>query len=298
MISPRRFLPSISSLLALEAVDRLGSATAAAAELSLTQGAISRQLKAMEEQLGVELIDRRQLRLTLTPGARDYLAVARPALLQLAQAGVKLGTNPGGGTLALSILPAFGMHWLAPRLNDFARLHPEIAVNLSTRLRPFDFAVDPFDAAIHFGRRDWPGVEYMPIMTEVVLPVCAPGVLSHDVGAPGNLANAPLLHLDTRPEAWAQWFANHGLTPPVTGGGIRFDQFSTMVQATLYGLGVSLLPSYLVEHEIERGRLIEACNTAPLSLGKYFLVWPSGRPVPAPLRAFRNWLETQIDGET
>ncbi len=293
MIAPRRFLPSISSLLALEAVDRLGSATAAAAELSLTQGAISRQLKAMEDQLGVALIDRGQLRLALTAAARDYLETARPALVELAQAGLKLGTNPGGGTLALSILPAFGMHWLAPRLGDFARRHPEVAVNLSTRLRPFDFGSDPFDAAIHFGQRDWPGVEYMPLMTEEVLPVCAPGLPVDPCQGPEALLAAPLLHLDTRPDAWPRWLELHDL-PPKPGGAMRFDQFSTMVQATIHGLGISLLPSYLVAHELERGRLVKACDAAPVSLGSYYLVWPGGRPESAALKAFRDWLEEQI----
>ncbi|MEY8838988.1 LysR substrate-binding domain-containing protein [Cribrihabitans sp. XS_ASV171] len=293
MIAPRRFLPSVSSLLALEAVDRLGSATAAAAELSLTQGAISRQLKAMEDQLGVTLIERGQLRLTLTAAAREYLETARPALLQLAQAGLKLGANPGGGTLALSILPAFGMHWLAPRLPDFARRHPEVAVNLSTRLRPFDFAADPFDAAIHFGSRDWAGVEYMHLMTEYVIPVCAPNLLEDPNQGPEALREAPLLHLDTRPEAWARWMALHDL-PSKAEGAMRFDQFSTMVQATIHGLGVSLLPSYLVAHELERSRLVEACDVVPVSLGSYYLVWPSGRPESAALKAFRSWLADQV----
>ncbi|MEX0365114.1 MAG: LysR substrate-binding domain-containing protein [Ruegeria sp.] len=297
MIAPRRFLPSISSLLALEAVDRLGSASAAAEELSLTQSAISRQLKVMEEQLGVALIQRTQMRLQLTPAAQEYVETARTALHQLAQASLKLKANPTGGSLNLSILPAFGMHWLAPRLQDFARRHPEVTVNLSTRLQPFDFATDPFDAAIHFGQQDWTGVNYLRIMREDVLPVCAPDLAQKQTNGPDWLLTAPLLHLDTRPDAWERWFAAQGMT--ATGlRGMLFDQFSTMIQATIHGLGVALLPSYLVAHDLQKGRLVPAWDGPSVSLGDYYLVWPQDRTESAPLRSFRQWLEGQMANQS
>ena len=115
MIAPRRFLPSIPSLLALEAVDRLGSASAAAEDLSLTQSAVSRQLKQLEEQMEVDLICRDQMRLQLTPAGIGFAREARVILSRLAQASVNLRANPDGGSLNLSILASFGLHWLAPR---------------------------------------------------------------------------------------------------------------------------------------------------------------------------------------
>ncbi len=294
MIAPRRFLPSIPSLLALEAVDRLGSASAAANELSLTQSAISRQLKSMEEQLGVDLIQRSQMRLHLTPAAKEYVQVARTALNQLAQASLKLKANPTGGSLSLSILPAFGMHWLAPRLQDFARRHPEVTVNLNTRLRPFDFDAEHFDAAIHFGQRDWAGVNYLRIMREDVLPVCSPDLLPDDADNISWLTDAPLLHLETRPDAWERWFAAQG--HEITGiRGMLFDQFSTMGQATIHGLGVALLPSYLIEADLAAGRLVPAWRGPGVSLGDFYLVWPQSRAESEPLRSFRGWLQGQID---
>ncbi|WP_425045187.1 LysR substrate-binding domain-containing protein [Primorskyibacter sp. S87] len=293
MMAPRRVLPSISSLLALEAVDRLGSATAAADELSLTQSAISRQLKTMEEQLGVNLIQRQQMRLTLTPAAKDYVAQARSALQQLTQASLKLKANPTGGALDLSILPAFGMHWLAPRLQDFARAHPEVSINLNTRLAPFDFALEHFDAAIHFGQQDWPGVNYLHIMREEVLPVCAPDLRPDAETDAGWFLSAPLLHLDTRPDAWEQWFAAQDQAAPRKRG-MLFDQFSTMMQATIHGLGVALLPSYLIADEPAKGRLVPAWQGPPVSLGSYYLVWPQDRTISAPLLSFRNWLAQQV----
>ncbi|WP_037308975.1 LysR substrate-binding domain-containing protein [Ruegeria halocynthiae] len=296
MIAPRRFLPSIPSLLALEAVDRLGSASAAAAELSLTQSAISRQLRSMEEQLGVDLIQRTQMRLHLTPAAKEYVETARTVLHQLAQASLKLKANPTGGSLNLSILPAFGMHWLAPRLQDFALRHPEVTVNLNTRLKPFDFDTEHFDAAIHFGQQNWAGVNYLPIMREDVLPVCAPELLPRNADDIGWLLDAPLLHLETRPDAWEKWFAAQNCA--ATGlRGMLFDQFSTMGQATVHGLGVALLPSFLIEEDLKTGRLVPAWPGPSVSLGDFYLVWPKSRTESEPLRSFRIWLEGQIDPE-
>ncbi len=295
MIAPRRFLPSISSLLALEAVDRLGSASAAAQELSLTQSAISRQLKAAEDQLGIELIERSQMRLRLTPAAKDYAETARASLKDLAQAALRLTANPAGGSLNLSILPAFGMHWLAPRLYDFAQRHPEVTVNLGTRLNPFDFASEPFHAAIHFGHRDWAGVNYLKLMGEDVLPVCSPAMVPAGFETLDALQNAPLLHLDTRADAWEQWFDAQGRS--VTGlHGMLFDQFSTMVQATIHGLGVALLPTFLIEDDLTAGRLRLAWDAPPISLGDYYLVWPKDRATPEPVKSFRTWLEDQLSG--
>ena len=136
----RRYLPSLPALLALEAVDRLGTGAAAAAALGLSQGAISHQLAGLEDQLGVALLRREKQRLHLTPAAKDYVVEVRKSLQTLAAASLALRANPTGGSLNLAILPAFGMHWLAPRLARFAANHPEVTVNLSTRLKPFDFA--------------------------------------------------------------------------------------------------------------------------------------------------------------
>ena len=153
MIAPqRRLLPSIASLRALEALDRLGSATAAAEELNQTQSAVSRQLQALEAQLGTELIIRERKSMRLTPAAVEYAATVRSALQSIARASLKVQVNPTGGSLNLAILPTFGMRWLVPRLPDFASRHPDITINMATRLKPFEFSDEPFDAAIHFGQ--------------------------------------------------------------------------------------------------------------------------------------------------
>lgn len=298
MLAPRRFLPSLASLRALEALDRLGSASAVAEELSLTQSAVSRQLQALETQMGAELIRRDRKRLSLTQTARDYVADIRPALNQIAQASLRLQVPQSGGALNLAILPAFGMRWLMPRLPDFARLHPDVTINMSTRLAPFNFAGEPFDAAIHFGTGDWPGTDRLLLKHEQVLPVCAPALLrGRASGDPRALLTLPLLHIQTRPNAWRDWFALKGvdLTGPIPG--TMYDQFSAITQAALHGLGMALLPDYLAEQDLATGRLCAPFGPATEMQGAYYLVWPQTRSRHAPLGLFRDWLTTQAQPE-
>ncbi|MGR3760143.1 LysR substrate-binding domain-containing protein [Roseobacteraceae bacterium NS-SX3] len=297
MIAPRRFLPSIPSLLALEAVERLGSASAAAEDLALTQSAVSRQLKQLEAQLGVELICRDQMRLQLTPAGAEFAQEARFLLGRLAQASVKLRANPAGGSLTLSILPSFGLNWLAPRLKDFLRQHPEITVNLQTHNLPFSFTASQAQAAIHYGKRDWAEVAYLPLMPKHVLPVCAPALMERPAAHPEELLAQPLLHLQTHPDCWEQWFARHGVAASRLEG-MLFDQSSTMTQAAVHGLGIALLPTFLAGEEIARGRLRLAIEGPAVSLGEYFLVWPENQPAGAPLAKFRRWLQAEAGANT
>jgi DNA-binding transcriptional LysR family regulator len=298
MIAPRRFLPSIPSLLALEALDRLGSASAVAEELSLTQSAISRQLQALETQLGTELVHRDRKRLSLTPAAQDYAAEIREALNQIAGASLRVQTAPLAGTLNLAILPAFGMRWLMPRLPRFAQLHPEVTINMSTRLVPFNFSGEPFDAAIHFGSADWPGTQSLLLKHEQVIPVCAPDLVARKrVAQPSDLLSLPLLHIQTRPQAWADWFEQHGVAATENLSGTMYDQFATITQAALHGLGVALMPDYLVEQDVATGRLIALAETPSETRGAYYLVWPESKARAPALIKFRDWLAGQAQPE-
>lgn len=293
MLVSRRYLPSMPSLLALEAVDRLGSASAAAEELNLTQGAVSRQLQVLEGQLGVALFIRDKHRLRLTQGARDYCREVRRMLQGVGQATLTLRANPGGGALNLAILPAFGMHWLAPRLARFAAQHPEVTVNLSTRLKPFDFNATQFDAAIHYGRQDWPGVDYLPLMTEEILAVAAPSLMSQPLTEAAEILAHPLLQLESRTGDWGRWLAHHGkpgLRPPA----MLFDQYATMMQGAIHGMGLALLPTFLIQRELEAGRLVPVFGPAIPAAGSYHLVWPKEIAARAPLASFRRWLMQEI----
>ncbi|MFD1508219.1 LysR substrate-binding domain-containing protein [Lacimonas salitolerans] len=303
MLAPRRYLPSLTALRALEALDRLGSVTAAAEELSLTQSAVSRQLQALEDQLGAALIRRSGRRLHLTPGASDYVAEVRAALQQIAQAGLRLHATPeGSGTISLAILPTFGMRWLVPRLPDFTRRHPGVTVNLSSCLSRVNFDVEPYDAAIFFGAAPPPDCHALRLRNESVVAVCAPALLAQTpLASAQDILRLPLLHIQTRPDAWAEWLARHHIGARGRGGqgGMVYDQFSTITQAALHGLGVALLPDYLAEQDLATGRLVPVWGGPVESAGAYHLVWPKSRPASPALIAFRDWMATQAeDGDS
>ena len=293
MIAPRRFLPSVSSLLALEAVDRLGTATAAAEDLALTHSAISRQLKALEEQIGVRLFRRAGKGLTLTPAGLDYAASVRDYLQDLARSSMKIRAAGEKSSLNIAVLPAFGTHWLLPRLKTFAAQYPDITVNLSTRLAPFDFSRDKLDAAIHFGNRDWPGVEYLDLGQESIIPACAPDLLANGPMQAQNLLTLPLLHLDSRPGAWEDWFERNG-HPSERLRGMLFDQFTHMVEAAVHGFGVALLPEFIAKVEFARGRLTPATLEYTRIESRYFCVWPQLRPPSRPLQRMLDWLRQTV----
>ncbi len=290
MIAPRRFLPSVSSLLALEAVDRLGSATLAAGELSLTHSAISRQLKHLEGQIGVTLFERAGRALVLTPAGRDYAATARGYLQDLARASLKIRAAGARMSLNLAVLPAFGAQWLLPRLKGFSDANPAVVVNLGTRLAPFDFGGEPFDAAVHFGVPDWQGVEYLELTRERVIPAGAPALLPNGPVAATEVLSLPLLHLESRPGAWEDWFSRRKLNVDRLNG-MLFDQFAHMSEAAALGFGLALLPSFLFEAEAKRGRLVAAAEDYDVLEAGHYLVWPKGRSLGRPLALLIDWLK-------
>ncbi|HEX8047972.1 LysR family transcriptional regulator [Rhizobium sp.] len=293
MITPRRFLPSLSLLSAFEAAARTGSVTVAARELDLTQSAVSRQIKALEEQLGVELFVRERQTIRLTLAGDSYAREIREALRRISSASLDLRANPNGGTLNVAILPTFGTRWLAPRLGDFLATNPGITINLVTRLSPFDFRLDSIDAAIHFGHPHWPGAELAFLMSERTVPACSPDFLArHRLVEPADFLQVPLLHLTTRPDAWEKWLAANGA--PASGvRGMLFDQFATAAQAAISGLGVALLPTFLIQEELKRGELVAASSNEQESDERYYLVCPFERLAYPPLVRFREWIVNQ-----
>ncbi|MBM7046219.1 LysR family transcriptional regulator [Rhizobium lusitanum] len=287
---PRRFLPSLPLLAAFETAARTGSVTAAAKELNLTQSAVSRQIRALEEQLGVELFHRERQTIKLTIGGQGYAREVRDALRKISSASLNLRANPYGGTLNLAILPTFGARWLAPRLPDFLSGNPGITVNLMTKITEFDFRLEPLDAAIHFGRPEWPGGEFALLRQEIVTPACSPGVKeAYKFVEPSDVRRAPLLHLASRPDAWERWMVMYGILPESVHG-MLFDQFATAAQAAIAGVGVALLPKFLIEEELAQGKLVHAVDAQMRSAEAYHLVWPSDRSSHPPLLAFKRWI--------
>lgn len=290
------FLPSTSMLQAFEAAARTGSFTAAARELHMTQSAVSKQVIGLEAHLGVRLFERRHHAVVLTEAGHAYAKDVRAALDLVRSASLRLMTNPHRGCLNLAVLPTFGTRWLMPRLPDFLDRHPGITVNVLSRLSPFDFRTADLDAAIHFGAPDWPGAECTFLRAEEIVPICSPGFLAaHPIRTPRDLATVSRLHLSSRPDAWPQWFRHQGLAEVGdTNPGMRFEQFLTAAQAAVAGLGVALLPTFLVEDELERRDLVVALDRPAPSEHAYYLVVPEDHAAHPPTRAFRDWLVATI----
>ncbi|MGH1416084.1 MAG: LysR substrate-binding domain-containing protein [Pelagimonas sp.] len=284
MTASRRFTPPLSSLTAFEAVARHGSVTDAARELDLTQSAVSRQIQKLENQVGGPLFERDRKRLHLTAQGETYAHEIRVALRQIQNATIALQTNPDGGVLNLASLPSFGTHWLAPRLPDFLRSHPGITLNMSTRFLPVDFSKENVHAAIQHGQGAWPHVEAVKLWDEQMLAVAAPELLQS-----ADVTSLPRLQLETRPQAWGDWFTAQGLPEPGRPAMV-VDQFGTMLRAAQAGLGVALMPDYLVAQNIDGESLVAVPGAAPVSIGAYYLVWPENAGDYPALAAFRDWL--------
>ena len=296
MAIPRRFLPSINLLTAFEAAARHQSFTNASRELNLTQSAVSRQIRLLEEILGADLFVRERQVVRLTTAGEAYARVVRQALYQISGATLGFRANPHGLTLNLEVLPTFAERWLIPRLPEFNSAHPDIQINLTSRSTPFDFASSSADAAIHFGAMDWHGVIYQPLMGEVVLPVCSPDFARrHRISGPEDLVDLPLLHLVSRPDAWERWFETMRVSIPDLRG-MLLDQFSSIGKAAVAGLGVGLLPTFLVESELEDGDLVNPLDLPVVSNERYNLAGPPKRADYPPLRLFQAWIVSVSTG--
>lgn len=297
MLPPRRFLPSFSLLSAFEAAARTGSITAAANELGLTQSAVSRQIAALEAQLGVALFRRERQTIRLTLAGDGYAREIREALRRISNASLTLRANPQGGTLNLAVLPFFGSRWLAPRIGRFLAAHPGMAVNLVTRLEPFDFRFDTLDAAIHFGAARWPGAELAFLMQEKVVAVCSREFRErYGLAAPVGLLHVPLLHLSSRPDAWENWFSEQKIAFDALHG-MLFDQFAAIAESAAAGLGAALLPRFLIDRELADGTLVPASNAPAVATSGYHLAYLPDRATYPPLAAFKTWILEEIARE-
>jgi LysR family glycine cleavage system transcriptional activator len=288
----RLSVPSLAALAAFEAAARHLSFTRAAEELALTQGAVSRQVAQLEEQLGVALFARARQRVALTPAGASYAAEIREALSRIAAATVStMAFRGAGGVLNLAILPTFGTRWLIPRLPRFTERNPSITINFATRIEPFDFAREGHDAAIHFGDAIWPGAVLHRLMGEEIVPVASPALAARaGLREPSDLLALPLLQQSTRPRAWAGWLAAQGINPALARMGPRFEQFAMVAQAAVAGLGLAIVPRFLVADELRAGSLLIPFDR-PVSEGQaYYLVYPEAKADLPAVAAFRDWL--------
>jgi DNA-binding transcriptional LysR family regulator len=277
-------------LMAFDASARTGSFTAAALELNLTQGAISRQVQALEEQLNIELFTRVKRTINLTNKGKVYAKEVHQALQLILNASLRAITSPMSGTLNLAILPTFGARWLIPKFADFLEKHPDITVNFVSKLAPFDFHSENLHLAIHYGSPDWPNTQSTFLMGEESIPVCSPKLLEkQDLDNIDDLKKLPLLHLATRPQAWQDWFLQNNAKPP-TNQGMLFEQVSIIAKAATAELGVALLPKFLIQSELDKKELVPALDLPVTSSFGYYLVTPLEQLTYPPVVAFTKWL--------
>ncbi|WP_180126362.1 LysR family transcriptional regulator [Rhodoferax sp. BLA1] len=292
----RRKIPSLQALACFEAAARHQSYTRAAQELALTQGAVSRQLTALEAFVGVALFKRTRHGVSLTERGRDYAAQVAVRLQALEQDTLDVMNHQSGAlNLHLAAVPTFATRWLIPRLPELKRYQPELTVHIETRTRPFMFADTPFDAALYAGTPEqidqWAGTRAIQLLDEVVLPVCAPSLLQGAASlSPEAIAGLPLLQQSTRPDAWRQWFEAQGVAAPQALSGARFELFSMTAAAAVHGMGLALVPQLLIQDELARGDLVVACQQ-PLASGRaYVLVCPERDDKAPALQLFVDWL--------
>lgn len=289
----RRKIPSTLALAAFEAAARHQSFTKAAEELAVTQSAVCRQVAALEAFVGLKLFRRGKRGVTLTDAGAGYSRQVGARLDEVERDAFELMARGGrGGTLELGVVPTFATKWLLPRLGGFLREHPGISVNLTPRTRPFLFDETQLDAAIYAGESTWPGTEGLFLMRENLVAVGSPALISpqRSLGA-AEIARRPLLQQSTRPYAWRQWFASLGVKVENDLAGSRMELFSMLTEAAIRGLGVALIPPFLIEQELGRGSLVQWLDHPYLSDRSYYLIVPERKAENPLLQAFRAWLD-------
>ncbi|MEJ6657074.1 MAG: LysR family transcriptional regulator [Pseudomonas sp.] len=287
----RRKIPPTQALICFESAARHESFTKAADELALTQSAVCRQIANLESFLDVQLFRRTRRGVRLTETGQTYSRRIAGRLDAVERDTLSVMGNQGTATLELALVPTFGTQWLLPRLSDYLVQHPHVTINMTNRTRPFLFADTEFDAAIYFGDGDWSGTEVHFLMNESPVPVCSPGLLAGQAQLTAEqISQLPLLQQSTRPYAWRQWFAATGMRVEHDLNGTRLELFSMLAQAAMHGMGVALIPPFLIRSELESGKLVIACPQSFDSSNAYYLVIPERKAESATLQAFRDWL--------
>ncbi len=291
-----RRLPSLDTLRAFEAAARHLSFTKAAAELHVTQSALSQRVATLEDELGFALFERRARKLILTPRGRFLAAAMGRALAELAGAFERFEEGFGARRLALSVLPSFAARWLLPRLPQFHAEHPETEVAVSADAKAVDLRSSEIDVAIRFGAGRYPGMKTEFVMDDYVVPVCRPDLLPDGAALAGAaaLADFPLLHdvtteTDVSGSDWRRWFAFAGV-PGEPRPGPRFNQGDLVLQAAAQGTGAALARLSLVADDLSAGRLAVMLNRPLRTRWDYYAVSLPAKAARPAVAAFRQWL--------
>ncbi|WP_036222520.1 LysR substrate-binding domain-containing protein [Maritalea myrionectae] len=282
---------------ALEIFDvaaRLGSFTAAGAELGITQSAVSRQIADLEARLDVQLFARSGPNLSLTPKGRELAAGVGQGFQQIATSLAKIRT-PTEHIVTLSMLPSVAAKWFSPRLGDFVRHHGDIDLRISVGRHLVDFRAEHIDAAIRYGRGDWPFLNATLLAKEEVFPVCTPEYAArNNLAVPQDLAGATLLHTDILDD-WSAWFRAAHISVEVPSRLPRMEDDNAVLQAALSGQGAALGRSVLVADDLAAGRLVAPFEMRIPASYDYWFVYPAEKvPTPA-LQEVKRWVVNSFD---
>jgi LysR family glycine cleavage system transcriptional activator len=290
-------LPSLNALLVFETAARHQSFTRAAVELGVTQTAVSHQVKALEEELGVPLFRRSPRRLALTAEGQAWAAELYRIFHRLREANTKLrsAVHRERPLVAVSIIPSFAARWLVPRLGRFLERHPDIDVRLSTSEQLVDFDLDPFDVGIRYGSGRYPGLVCQKLAHDAWVVVGAPALLAKSrLRSPADLARQTLLY-DDDPDVWSRWLQASGVRDFAGARRHEISDSGMLVEAAIRGQGIALARWALACDDLAGGRLaLVFPKHRPLPTGHaYYLVGPRDSFRRAPVAAFQQWLTTQ-----
>lgn len=289
-------IPSTSALLAFESAARLLSVKNAAEELNLTAGAVSRQVQALEEMLGVPLFRRSHRKVELTAAGAAYFAEIAPPMAALRAAGARARAMGRSPVVSIVSYPTFAVRWLIPRWSRFLDAHPEIDLRLTTSLNPIDFARGDADLAIHVvdPRRLPPDAACRKLMEVNLYPVASPAVAA-GLKRPADLAQATLIHHAPRPADWPRWLAECGVDGVNASAGLRFESQNLALQAAIEGLGVAIAFDAVAGDDLAAGRLVRPFEATRRSSRPIYLIEPRPNP-PSPERAtVRDWIVAEAE---
>lgn len=286
-----RGLPPLNPLRAFEAAARHRSFTLAAKELGVTQGAVSRHVRALEDRLGFALFARTAGGLDLLPGSRPFAATVSEAFGRITAAAESLIATHAHAVLVVRGYTTFLTRWLIPRLPGFQDLHSDIDVRLVSGSTPIDFDREPVDVAVRYGRGRWRGCRADLLFLDELLPVCRPGYLaSCGATAAEPFGAATLLHHNLRPSDWADWFEASGQPAPSRGRARYFEDLGIIYESARARLGIAMGQRAYVEGALSAGELVAPFATSLRRPLGYYLVSRDDRADLPKVRAFRDWL--------
>lgn len=295
----RQLIPPFSALIVFEAAVRCGSFTRAAEACGLTQGAVSHQIKNLEDALGTKLFVKDGRKVRATEAAKSYHAEIQQALARIASATRSIVAHEGSQAVRLGVLPTFSSQWLIPRLSSFLSESPEIPVRMTIKPHPFEFSDESLDAAIHVGAADWPGLKLDLLFQERAAVVASPELLrKYPIGSARDFMAAPLILGGNKQTEWPhvfgwnEFFRSHHIQYQPHNA-LQLDTYGSIGNSAAAGQGFAIIPIIHIRRELGSGSLVVAFGDHFLTGRAYYFAYPADRMNYASFRKFRSWLLAQ-----